>query len=176
MTFGLHRLGLKAGAAIVVLGLAAGHVSAQNTNGAPAPFRGAPGRGRGPGGPGGPDGPGAPGFLGPIRMMASQLDLTDAQKDQIKSIAQSHAEEWNGIADREMKAREALQAAVNAAQFDEVTIRQKSAELAAASADAAVAQARARAEVVQLLTAAQQARLKEFEAQKPGPGRRGRRG
>jgi len=113
-------------------------------------------------------------FPGPLRMAASQLGITDSQKEQIKAIADSHADEWRGIADRERQARQALQAAIAAPQFDEVTIRQRSAELGAVEADAAVAQARARAEVFQILTADQQARLKEIEARiPPGRGRRG---
>ena len=173
MSLNSWRIGRTVGAAILVLGMANTWVSAQNTNGGAAPFSGnGPGRGRGPGGPGGPGGPMA--FPGPLRMAASQLGITDSQKDQIKAIADSHADEWRGIADRERQARQALQAAIAAPQFDEVTIRQRSAELGAVEADAAVAQARARAEVFQILTADQQARLKEIEARiPPGRGRRG---
>lgn len=173
MTLGFTRIGLKAGTAILVLGLAAAAASAQNTNADPPPFSGDPGRGRGPGGPG----RGGPmGFLGPIPMLASQLELNDAQKDQIKSIAQSHAEEWKGLLDRERAGREALQAAITTAQLDEVTIRQRSAEVAAVDADIAVARARARGEFLQVLTATQQAKLKAMEAQRPmGPQGRGRR-
>jgi len=115
-------------------------------------------------------------FLGPVAMMASQLGLTDAQKDQLKSIAQSHAEEWKALLTREQQARQAQQRAVNAAQFDELTIRQRSADLAAIEADIAVARARARGELLQVLTTDQQAKLQEMQANGPrgrGPGRRG---
>ena len=74
------------------------------------------------------------GILEPLRMAASQIGLSDAQKEQIKTIAQSHADEWKGLADRERQGRQALRAAVSAPQFDEVTIRQRSAELGAAQA------------------------------------------
>jgi Spy/CpxP family protein refolding chaperone len=171
----LHSIGLKAGAAVLALSMAAGYASAQNTNGDPAPFRG--GRGRGPGGPdGGPGRAGLLGFLGPFSMMASRLELSDGQKDQIKSIAQSHAEEWKALLVREQQARQAQQAAIAASQFDEVTIRQRSAELAAVDADISVARARARGELQQVLTADQQAKLKEFESRGPrgNGGRRGR--
>jgi Spy/CpxP family protein refolding chaperone len=171
MTRRLNSIGLKAGATIVVLAIAAGFASAQNTNGDPAPFRGGAGRGRG-----GPDGPGAGGpmsFLGPIGMLASRLDLNDGQKDQIKSIAQSHADEWKALLSREQQARMAQQAAIVAAQFDEVTIRQRSAELAAVDADISVARARARGELLQVLNTDQQAKLKDLETKGPR-GRRGR--
>lgn len=171
----LNSIGLKAGAVVLALSMAAGYASAQNTSGDPAPFRG--GRGRGAGGPdGGPGRPGLLGFLGPMAIMASRLDLNDGQKDQIKSIAQSHAEEWKALLVREQQARQAQQAAIVAPQFDEVTIRQRSAELAAVDADISVARARARAELLQVLSADQQAKLKEFESQGPrgNGGRRGR--
>ncbi len=166
-------LGLTAG--ILVLSMAgSGRASAQNTNGAPGSFRGGPGRaGRGgPGFPGGFNGPMA--FLEPLRMAAAQLGLTDSQTAQIRSIAQSHADEWKALADREIQARQNLQTAITAAQFDELTIRQRSADLAAVEADAAVARARVRAEVLPILSADQQAKLTELES---GRGRgRGRGG
>ena len=114
------------------------------------------------------------GFLGPMAMMASRLELTDTQKDQIKSIAQSHADEWKALLDREQQARQAQQAAIALAQFDEITIRQRSAELAAVEADAAVARARARGELLQILTTAQLAKLKEMESNGPRRGNPGR--
>jgi Spy/CpxP family protein refolding chaperone len=113
-------------------------------------------------------------LLEPFRMAASQIGLSDTQKDQIKGIAQSHADEWKGLADRERQARRGLQTAIAAAQFDEVAIRQRSAELSAIEADIAVARARVRAEAMQFLTADQQTKLKEIESQIPqGRGRRG---
>ena len=171
MTRRIKLVGLTAGVAILALSMAAGHASAQNTNGDPAPFRG--GRGRGPGGP---VAGALTSFLGPVAMMASQLELTDAQKEQIKAIAQSHADEWKGLLDREQQARRAQQVAIASPQFDEVTIRQQSAELAAVEADAAVARARARGELLQILNTAQLAKLKEMESNGSrrgnGPGRR----
>jgi len=172
MTCRFGRTGLKAGVLILALSTAAAYASAQNTSNDQTPFRG--GGGRGPGGPGGPAG--AMGFLGPVALMASQLGLTDAQKDQLKSIAQSHSDEWKALLTREQQARQAQQIAIDASQFDEVTIRQRSAELASIEADIAVARARARGELLQVLTTDQQAKLQEMQANGPrgrGPGRRG---
>jgi Spy/CpxP family protein refolding chaperone len=163
------RIGSAVGAAVLVLGLAGTWVSAQSTNSGSGTVGGGPGRGRGPGGPGGPMG-----FLGPLRMAASQLGLSETQKDQIKAIAASHADEWKALVGREQQARQALQTSIAATPFDELTIRQRSAELAVVDADAAVARGRARAEVFQLLTAAQQATLATIEAKmSQGRGRRG---
>ena len=168
------RIGALAGAAILMVSIAVGLTSAQNTNGVQGPF--SPGGGRGRGGPGGPGGPGMGGpMLGLLPMMASRLDLTDTQKDTFKSIAQSHSEDWKGLLDHERTARQAVQSAIDAETFDEAAIRQRSIELGNAEADVAVAQARVRQEVLQVLTADQKARLKTLESRRPdGRGRRGR--
>jgi Spy/CpxP family protein refolding chaperone len=99
---------------------------------------------------------------GPMGMlpMLRRLNLTDAQRDQIKAIADSHKDEWKALAERERTARTALNNAVTADTIDEAAIRQKSAEVAAVDADAAVARARAHAEMLQVLTADQKAQLK----------------
>ena len=118
-------------------------------------------------------------LIEPLRMLASQLDLSDAQKGQIQAIVQSHAEEWRALTDREQQGRQALTAAISADQFDELAIRQRSAEAAAADADIAVAAARARGEIFQILTPDQQRRLRERAGQRGrrgGPPARGARG
>lgn len=156
------------GAAVLLVAIGTGaaafvHAQDQNTNGPGRPFMG---RG-GPGGPGrfGPDGLGGP--MGMLPMLGRALNLTDTQRDQIKAIAESHKDEWKALADRERDARTALMAAVTADTIDDAAIRQKSAELAAVDADAAVARAHAHAEVVQILTPDQRAQLKSFIARRP---------
>ena len=168
----LTRLGLGVGAALIAFGMAAGAMAAnQNTNnGTQPPPRGDRG--------GRPMGPGAFGMLGPIQ----RLNLTDAQKDQVKGILDSHAAEFKSLGDRGRAAHDALQAAVNADAVDDAAIRQKSAEVAAVDADMAVTGAHVRAEVLQVLTAEQRAELKKLQAERPdrggpgGPGGRGGRG
>ena len=51
------------------------------------------GRGRGFGGPGGPGGPG-------IGMALGALNLTDAQREQVRQITQQHREEARGTFER----------------------------------------------------------------------------
>ena len=161
MTHRTRPIGLAVGAAVIALGLAAGvYAAAQNTNGAQNPFMGRP---EGPGGQGFP-GPGGP-VLGPIQMLASQLGLTDAQKDQIKAIAQSHQDEWKTYADNVRTARQGLTAAITSGTFDEALIRDKSAALGQAEADLAVASARAFAEILPILTPDQQAQLKSLQTE-----------
>ena len=151
-------------AAAIALGFMAGErASAQNTNQDSRPFKqGGPDRAGRFGGPGMPGGPGGP--LGMLRMLGPQLNLTDAQKEQVKNIAESHRDEWKALGDRERLAHEALTAAIMADTMDEALIRSKSAELGVVHADAAVASARARADVWQILTPEQQAQAKKLQA------------
>ena len=173
MTATVQRLTLALGAVLIAAGIGAGafvHAQDQNTSPQPPPFRG--GR-MGPGGPGGPGGrmggPGGP--MGVMPMLPPQLNLTDAQRDQIKAIADSHKDEWKALADRERAARMALEQTITADTLDEAAIRQKSADAAAVDADVAVARAHAYAEVLPILTADQKAQLKSLQAEMKKRGR-----
>jgi Spy/CpxP family protein refolding chaperone len=158
MTATVKRLTLGLGAGLLALTAVAGafaHAQDPGPN-PPRPFRG-----RGPGGPDGPGGlrgPGGP--MGMLPRLGRDINLTDAQRDQIKAIAESHKADWNALADRARTARIALNDTVTADSIDEALIRQKSSEVAAVDADIAVARARAYAAVVQILTAEQKAKLK----------------
>jgi Spy/CpxP family protein refolding chaperone len=110
------------------------------------------------------------GLLGP---MADRLGLSDAQKDQIKGILQSHRAEMKAIGERARAAHQKLEAAVSADTVDDAAIRQASAEVAAVEADMAVAQAHIRSEAVQVLTAEQKAALTTALAERQQRGGRG---
>jgi Spy/CpxP family protein refolding chaperone len=157
---------LTAVAAALAFGLAAGTgvlAQNQNTNQAQRPFSG---QRMGRGGPMGFGGPmGMFGFLGP------DLNLTDAQKQQIKNIAESHKAEWQAFGERAKAAHQGLAAAINADTIDEGLIRAKHAEVAAVEADMAVAAARARAEIWPILTPEQQAKVREHQNEPRGRGR-----
>jgi len=165
MSLTVKRIVLASAVALVTLGTGASaflHAQDQNTSPPPRPFMGRVGPG-GPGGPfGGPAGPGGP--MGMLPMLGRELNLTDAQRDQIKTIAQSHRDEWKGLGDRERTARMALNDAIIADTIDEAAIRQKSSEVAAVEADLSVARAHAHAEVMQVLTADQKAQLKSMQS------------
>ena len=155
----MTRIGLGISATVIVIGLVAG-AFAQNTTGARDPFMG---RG-GPGWRGDSGGfAGRGGLLGVLGPMARQLNLSDAQKERFKSIEASHRDDMKALGDRAMAARQALAAVVTAETFDEATIRSRSAEVAAVEADMAVARARIRAELLQVLTSEQQAQLKQMQ-------------
>ncbi len=159
MTATVRHIILGVGAGVLALGVTAGvYASARNTSQDPRPFRG-PGGSGGPGRAGGPGGFGGPG-RGMLPMLGPQLGLSDAQKDQIRNIAASHKDDWKALADRARMAHEALKDAVTADAFDETLIRSRGAEAAVVDADIAVARARARADVFQILTAEQKAQVK----------------
>ena len=158
MTASVKRLTLGFGAGLIALSALAGgfvHAQGQDPN-AQHQFRGRGGPG-GPDGPGGFGGPGGP--MGILPRLGRDIGLTEAQRDQIKSIADSHKEEWKALADRARTAHMALNAAVTADTLDESLIRQKSSEVAAVDADMAVARAHAHSEVFKILTAEQKAKL-----------------
>jgi protein CpxP len=160
MTLVTKRIGLFVGGAILALGLGSAYVAAQNTSGRPGPFMGR-------GGPGGPMGMMAP--LG-------RLNLTDAQRQQVKSIMDSHQDEVKAVGSRAFEARKALDAAVTADTFDESAIRTASANVATVDADMAVLRARIHGEVWQILTPDQQKQAKEFQTRmQQRPERSGRR-
>jgi Spy/CpxP family protein refolding chaperone len=163
MTATVKRIVLGAGAALLAVGVTAGaflHAQDQNTNPRLRSFMGQ-GWSGGPGRFGGPGGP-----MGMLPMLGRTLNLTDTQKDQIKAIAGAHTDEWKSLADRERTAHAALNDLVIADTIDEAAIRQKSAEVAAVDADAAVARAHAHAEVLQILTADQKTQLKTLISQR----------
>jgi protein CpxP len=158
MTGMTKRFGLVAGAVIVALGLASVYVSAQNSSGGPGPFMG---RGRG-----GPGGGGAMGMLGPLGpMVMERLNLTDAQRAQIKSVAEAHKTDLKAVGDRAFAAHQALDAVIQADTVDESAIRARSADVAVVDADMAVMRAQIRAEVWQILTPDQQTQARTLQAQ-----------
>jgi Spy/CpxP family protein refolding chaperone len=106
--------------------------------------------------------------MGMLPMLGPWLGLSDAQRDQIKGIADVHKEEWKALADRGRTAHLALDAAMTADTVDDALIRQKSAEASAVDADVAVARAHAHAEVLQILTADQKAQLKTMKGRRGG--------
>ena len=135
-------------------------------------------RGRGPGFGGPPPG-GGPGMRmggGPMGLGPGmrELDLTDDQKQQLKTIAESHRDEFRAAGEKARAAHDGMQALVDADNLDENAIRAKSAEIAAAEAEVMILNAKVRKESMQVLTSEQQAKLKELNDQRrPGPRKPG---
>jgi Spy/CpxP family protein refolding chaperone len=105
-------------------------------------------------------------------------DLTDAQRDQIKAIADRHQAEMRPLMEKLRSLQMALEDAIVTNPTDEATIRLKSADVASAAADLAVVRGQVYAEVVALLTPDQQQKLQQQREQmkeRRGGGPRARR-
>ena len=128
-------------------------------------------------GPRGLDGPfmggGPRGMLPGLR----DLDLTDAQREQVRSIAEQNRDAGGARAEQLATARAALHEAVMAEVVNETTIRTLPDDLATLEADAAVQRAHVNAEIWQVLTPGQRAELRELQAEvkEQVAERRGRR-
>src|SRR5690606_17615779 len=107
---------------------------------------------------------GVQGAMAGIDLPLRRLDLSDAQREQVRGIMGTHEAAFKEIRERQRTARQALRAAIGADTLDEAAIRAASAEVSAIEADAAVLRARVRQDVFSILTAEQQARAKELRA------------
>jgi periplasmic protein CpxP/Spy len=165
------KTSLAAALAVVTIATAAPMLMAQDQ----------PQRRQGPGfgGPP-PGGPGGPGMRrsGPMGFGPEfrQLDLTDDQKAQLKSIAESHRDEFRAAGEKARAAHDGMQALVEADSINESAIRAKSAEIAAAEAEMMILNAKVRQESMQILTSEQQQKLKELRAAREGQVRQRRPG
>jgi len=137
------------------------------------------GGGRGPGmmgrgmmGPGGPGMRGGPG--GMFGLPLRELELTDAQREQVKAIMESHRDEQRAAGDKMMAARKALHEAISAETFNETAIRAAAGEVGAAEADAAVLQAKIHGEVFAILTPEQVKKAKELRSEMENRMKEGR--
>jgi len=121
-------------------------------------------------------GPGGPG--GAIGLPVRELNLTDAQQDQIRDIVQHHRDEMRTAQQQLREAREEQRKAIEAVPFDEGAIRAITTQkLAQAEADAAILQARVHSEVWNVLTPDQQAQAAKIEADRaPRRGKLQQRG
>jgi Spy/CpxP family protein refolding chaperone len=126
----------------------------------------------GPGGPGMRGGPGGSGGMFGLPLRA--LELTDAQREQVKAIMASHRDAQKAAGDKMMEARKALHDAIAADAFDEAAIRAAAGAVAALDADAAVQQARIRAEVFAILTPEQAKKAKELRIEMENRMKEGR--
>jgi protein CpxP len=95
-----------------------------------------------------------------------QLDLTDAQREQVQSIFQQNRDEMRAAGEKLRAARRGLHDAASAGTVDEAAIRTAAETLANAEAEAAISRARVHAQVWQILTPEQQAKAKELRQQR----------
>jgi protein CpxP len=95
-----------------------------------------------------------------------QLDLTDDQREQIRSIREQNRESARAVGQKVMAARKGLRDAAAAETIDEAAIREAANVLATAEAEAAINHARIHAQVWKVLTPEQQAKAKELREQR----------
>jgi len=107
-------------------------------------------------------GPGGLGLFGPGGAGIEGANLTDAQKDQVKAIVESHRDELRGLLDRQAQARRTLAVAAENGRVDDAAAN----EVGAASAAVALTEARMRVEVFQLLTPEQRAAVQKRAAER----------
>lgn len=126
-------------------------------------------QGPGPGGPRG-RGPGfGPGFGrgGPQAGLALRaLDLTEAQREQVRQLTEQHRQQTRALVERARAAGDAQRQAMEAPAFNEQQVRAAAQALAEVQTDLAVQQARLRSDIYALLTAEQQQRLQQMQAER----------
>ena len=126
--------------------------------------QGAPGRGPGrDAAPLGPGGRAGRGFDAGFAL--GQLNLSDAQKHQVRDIMQRHRQQMQPTMQRLQEAMQTERAAINQVPVNEEAVREASATLAKVQGDMAVEQARLHADVFNILTVEQQEKAKQLEAQ-----------
>jgi protein CpxP len=127
------------------------------------------GRGGGPGGPGGPGGRG-----GPLPMLRS-LDLSDAQREQIRTITKQQREADNSPREKLGALQKQLHLAILADSQDTQKIDELKTAISAAAVEELTARIDVETRIAQVLTPEQRAKARDALA-KGGPpqGRRGR--
>jgi periplasmic protein CpxP/Spy len=93
--------------------------------------------------------------------LGADLDLSDAQRAQIRAITSKAREDSRPLADRLRQAADARRKAVETLPVDENQIRATTQALTAAQTDAAVARAHVQSDIFAVLTPDQQAKVKE---------------
>jgi len=122
----------------------------------------------GPGGPAGPGSLGGPGAPGPgceeafspppfPDHLARVLELTDAQKVQIKAFLAEEREKGAAQQKKESELRRQLRQAEQAASFNEAAVRSAAAALAGIETERIVSRAKTRFRIQSVLTPAQRA-------------------
>jgi periplasmic protein CpxP/Spy len=108
------------------------------------------------------------GFGGPMGDLGLRgIDLTDAQREQLRTIMESHKQEFEAVRTKLREAHQGLATAATGQTVDEAAIRARSTTLASALADEAILRAKVRIEVNGILTAEQLQQVQERRQRKP---------
>jgi Spy/CpxP family protein refolding chaperone len=101
---------------------------------------------------------------GAMRQGAGRLNLTEAQRDQIRTLRDAQRKDSQVLRERMRVARQQLRQAMRADVPDEAAVRAAAAAVGALQADGAAQRARSRAGFMKILTPEQQAQLKGARA------------
>jgi protein CpxP len=126
----------------------------------------------GPGGHGGPRGQFGPGGPGGFGRIFRELNLTDAQKEQVKTLHEKARTDSEALREQLPPLREQMRAVVEAATFDENAAKAIIAKETAIQSELQLLRVRTESAVFNVLTAEQKAKLAEIRKNHPGPGRR----
>lgn len=127
----------------------------------------------GMGGPHGRGGPGGPGgeLFGP---MGRELNLTDAQKAQVKQLEDSFRDSTKSLSEKMRSLHEAEMSSLMSGAFDEAAVRAAAQERAAVQVELDVAHAKLMSQIMGVLTPEQKAKLAQMHKQMgqhhPGEG------
>lgn len=105
--------------------------------------------------------------------LAQELDLSDAQRAQVRGVLKAHADEILAQVKAGMDARRALHDAVMAQPSDEAAVRSLAAQVGTVHGDGALLIVKVRSEIWPILTPEQQQKLASLHARM---GRRGDEG
>ena len=105
-------------------------------------------------------------FGGPIDLPLRALELTDAQRQQVRDIREKHRANLQAAGQQLREAFQAQRAAIETSPVDESKIRSSSEALATAHTAMAIERAQIRSEVLSILTAEQQEKLKQVQAER----------
>jgi Spy/CpxP family protein refolding chaperone len=138
----------------------------------PPPPPGGMGQGQGMGqgmGPGMRQGRPMPGMMGNPRARGrlvqrgmAQLNLTQAQKDQMKALREQQQKDTQAVRERMKTARQTLQETMKADIPEEAAVKTAAGALATVQAEQFALQARGKAQMTKLLTPEQQKHMKDF--------------
>lgn len=106
-----------------------------------------------------------------LARMAKKLDLTEAQREQVQAILASEREQAAPFRQQLAESRENLRRAIEAETFDEAAVRALAAGQNEARVELVVSRARARSQILALLSPGQRELAEKF-----GPWRDGRHG
>ena len=93
------------------------------------------------------------------------LDLTDAQKTQMKQIRESHSQNLRPLMEQIRAKRQELRQASQGGTFNEALVTQKLSEIAPLEAKLMGEQSRTHQEMLSVLTADQKTKLEQLRAQ-----------